>query len=328
MMILMFMGLIVLTVGALGYALMYKSISNQQKSGQRIKNLQTDKKTKVKAQAKRMDEKQRRKARENTLKNVAEQRSAGKKATSPPLHMRLMQAGMTMTVKTFYMISAGLSVVGFLAALIGGAPLHVAAGIGFAAGVGLPRLVVHMKRAKRFKAFTLIFPHAIDVIVRGIRSGLPLNDCLRIIAQDSEEPVRSEFRKLIESTQLGVPVPEACERLYESVPTPETNFFAIVIAIQSSAGGNLSEALSNLSKVLRERRKLADKIKALSTEAKTSAGIIGSLPFVVGIAVSFMTPGYLDALWETKSGHNILLFIFISMAMGIGVMKKMIAFKF
>ena len=328
MIMLAMIGLAVLTVGALGYALMYNSISDNKKSNERIKSLQVDRKTKVKAQAKKVDDKQRRKARENALKNVEEQRSASKTADKPSLSMRISQAGMTLSVRNYYIISAVLAVVGFLASLVGGAPLHIAGGISFICGVGVMRMVVSFKRARRFKAFITIFPNAIDVIVRGIRSGLPLNDCLKIIANDAEEPVRGEFRKMIEATQMGISVPEACERLYESVPTPETNFFSIVIAIQSSAGGNLSEALSGLSKVLRERRKMADKIKAFSTEAKTSATIIGALPFVVALAVFFTTPGYLDALWETDSGQTVLMFIAGSMGLGVAIMKKMINFKF
>jgi tight adherence protein B len=328
MILLAMIGLAVVTVGALAYALLYNSITSSKKSNDRIKSFQVDKKVKVTANTKKVDDKQRRKTRENTLKNVEEQRSTGKKAHSPSLVMKISQAGMTLSMRNFYIISVVLGVAGFFGGLAGGAPLHIAGGIAFVAGVGLPRFFITFKRARRFKAFTTIFPNAIDVIVRGIRSGLPLNDCLRIIATDTDEPVRSEFRKLIEATQMGISVPEACERLYESVPTPETNFFSIVIAIQSSAGGNLSEALSGLSKVLRERRKMADKIKAFSTEAKTSAGIIGALPFVVALAVFFTTPGYLDALWETQSGKNVLLFIAGSMGLGIAIMKKMINFKF
>lgn len=328
MIVLAFIGLAVLTVGALVYALRYDSISNNKKSSQRIKSMQADKNTKVKVQAKRVDDKQRRKARENTLKNVEDQRKTGKKAAAPSMPMKISQAGLGWSIKTFYMISVGLAVVSFFPLLVMTKSLPIALGLSFASGLGLPRLFVSFKRARRLRAFIMIFPNAIDVIVRGVRSGLPLNDCLRIIAQDSDEPVRSEFRKLVEATQMGIPVPEACERLYESVPTSETNFFAIVISIQSSAGGNLSEALSNLSKVLRERRKMADKIKAFSTEAKTSAMIIGSLPFVVALLVHFTTPGYLDPLFESKTGHKILFYIACSMGFGIMVMKKMIAFKF
>lgn len=328
MVFLAMIGLAVLTVGALAYALMYNSITDNKKSNDRIKSLQVDRKTKVKAQSKKVDDKQRRKARESALKNVEEQRSAGRKADKPSLRMLISQAGMELSVRNFYLISAVLGVLGFFGSLVGGAPLHIAGGISFVCAVGLMRFYISFRRARRFKAFITIFPNAIDVIVRGIRSGLPLNDCLRIIANDADEPVRGEFRKMIEATSMGISVPEACERLYESVPTPETNFFSIVIAIQSSAGGNLSEALSGLSKVLRERRKMADKIKAFSTEAKTSAAIIGALPFVVALAVFFTTPGYLDALWETQSGKNVLMFIAGSMGLGVAIMKKMINFKF
>ncbi|MGI9364588.1 MAG: type II secretion system F family protein [Rhizobiaceae bacterium] len=328
MILLAMIGLAVLTVGTLAYALMYNSISNNKKSSSRIKSLQADKQTNVKNQVKKVDDKQRRKARENALKNVEEQRSSGRKANAPSLSMKISQAGMTLSMRNFYIVSAVLAIFGFLGATAGGAPLHIAGGISFVCGLGLPRFFISFKRARRFRAFTLIFPNAIDVIVRGIRSGLPLNDCLRIIANDADEPVRGEFRKMIEATQMGITVPEACERLYESVPTPETNFFSIVIAIQSSAGGNLSEALSGLSKVLRERRKMADKIQAFSTEAKTSAIIIGALPFVVAIAVYFTTPDYLNPLWETQSGKNVLMFIAVSMTLGVGIMKKMINFKF
>ena len=188
-MILAMIGLAVVTVGALGYALMYNSISDNKKSNERIKSLQVDRKTKVQAQAKKVDDKQRRKARESALKNVEEQRTNGKKADKPSLPMRISQAGMTLSIRNFYMISVALAVVGFLGSLVAGAPLHIAGGISFVCGVGLMRFYISFRRARRFKSFITIFPNAIDVIVRGIKSGLPLNDCLRIIANDADEPV-------------------------------------------------------------------------------------------------------------------------------------------
>lgn len=327
-----FIGMMVLAfivIVTLLYALFFNKINNDKKASERIKSMQADPKTKAKVQNKRLDDKQRRKARENTLKNVEEQRSTGKKAASPSLQMRIVQAGLTITMPKYYIMCV---VVGLLVCiglfLFTPAPIYIALGAGFVAGGGVPYWFVNFKRKKRFNRFTLIFPNAIDVIVRGVRSGLPLNDCLRIIAQDAEEPVKSEFRKLCEATQMGITVPDACNRLYDSIPTSETNFFAIVIAIQSSAGGNLSEALSNLSKVLRERRKMADKVQAFSTEAKTSAAIIGSLPFIVAGLVHLSTPKYLLPLFTTDTGNKIILFCAISMGFGIFVMKKMINFKF
>ncbi len=317
------------TVGALGYGVFYNSITNDKKTDERMKALQVDKKTKAVVQTKKLDEKQRRKEREDTLKNVDAQRAGGKKAANPNLAAKMVQAGMTISMKKFYLFSVLFGILIFFVALVfSGLPFYVCLGIGFVAGFGAPRWLVSFKRTQRFKKFILIFPNAIDIIVRGIKSGLPLNDCLRIIANDSEEPVRSEFRKLVEASQMGITIPDACERLYQSVPTPETNFFAIVIAIQSSAGGNLSEALGNLSKVLRERRKMADKIKAFSTEAKTSAMIIGSLPFIVAGLIAFTTPGYLDPLFEHPTGNKILIGSAVAMSFGIFIMKKMINFKF
>ena len=324
-----FIGLAAVSAGLILYAILYTAIERDKKTSQRMKSLQTDPKTKAAKQARQVDEKTRRKMREDALKTIDSQRDAGKAATSPPLSMRITQAGLTISTKQFYAMSLGLGAAVFaFAFLLTPASLLVAGGAAFAATVGLPLWILNFIRAKRFRQFILAFPNAVDVIVRGVRSGLPLNDCLRIIANDSEEPVKSEFRKVIEATQLGINTPEAVGRLYDSIPTSETNFFAIVIAIQSQAGGNLSEALGNLSKVLRERRKMSDKIKAVSSEAKWSAIIIGSLPFVVAGLVSLTTPGYMDALFETSSGHKVLFFCALSMGGGILIMKKMINFKF
>ena len=122
--------------------------------------------------------------------------------------------------------------------------------------------------------------------MRGLKSGLPLGDCIRIVANEAQEPVKTEFRKIIEQQAVGMPLAEAVATLYERMPVSEANFFVIVIAIQSKAGGSLSDALGNLSKVLRDRKKIKQKIAALSMEAKASACIIGSLP-IVAIAGHF-----------------------------------------
>ena len=134
------------------------------------------------------------------------------------------------------------------------------------------------------------FPNAVDIIIRGVKAGLPLGDCLRVIASESPEPLRTEFRRIVEAQAVGLSVTEAVERIGERVPVTEANFFAIVIGIQQKAGGNLTEALTNLSRVIRERKKMKAKVKAVSSEAKTSAGIIGALPFIVGFFVYITTP--------------------------------------
>jgi tight adherence protein B len=165
-----------------------------------------------------------------------------------------------------------------------------------------------------------------DVIVRGVKAGLPLNDCLRIIAAEAAEPVRSEFKHIVESQALGVTIADACARLPERVPVPEASFFAIVIAIQQKAGGNLSEALGNLSRVLRERKKMFGKIKAMSMEAKASAWIIGALPVIVMGLVYMSSPKYIMLLFIDPTGHLILAASAIWMAIGIFVMRRMINF--
>jgi tight adherence protein B len=167
-----------------------------------------------------------------------------------------------------------------------------------------------------------------DVIVRGVKAGLPLNDCIKIIANEAAEPVKGEFRTIMETQAMGVPLPEAVAKLPERVPVPETSFFAIVIAIQARAGGNLSEALGNLSRVLRDRKRMKGKISAMSQEAKASAAIIGALPVIVMVLVYITSPNYIMLLFITQMGNVILGAAAIWMTLGMLVMKKMINFDY
>jgi tight adherence protein B len=211
--------------------------------------------------------------------------------------------------------------------VFGGGP--VASGVlGLAAGLGLPRWILGFLKRRREKVFLNIFPDAVDVIVRGVKAGLPLGDCLKIIANEAQEPVRSEFRAVVETQTIGMPVGEACLKLYESIPLPEANFFGIVVSIQQKAGGNLSEALGNLSRVLRERKRMQAKIRAMSMEAKASAAIIGALPPVVMMLVYITSPNYIELLWTTPVGRMMLVACAMWMTMGVFVMKKMINFDF
>jgi tight adherence protein B len=204
-------------------------------------------------------------------------------------------------------------------------PLMILAGY-FVGGFGVPRWVLVFLRNRRLKRFVALFPDAIDVIIRGVKAGLPLLESLRIVAKEFPDPVRSEFVSVIEAQTVGLTLTEAIERIAERVPVAEARFFAILIGIQQKSGGNLAEGLGNLSRVLRDRKKIAQKIKAMSAEAKASAGIIGSLPFIVATLVYLTSPGYMDMLWLTSEGHTMLLFSAIWMGTGIMVMKKMIAF--
>jgi tight adherence protein B len=181
---------------------------------------------------------------------------------------------------------------------------------------------------RRLRKFVELFPDSIDIIVRGVKAGLPLGDCLRIIANEVAEPVRGEFRQVVEAATMGLSISEACERLATQVPISETSFFSIVINIQQKAGGNLSEALSNLSGVLRERRMMEGKIKAFSAEAKASAMIIASLPFIVAGLVYLTSPSYISLLWERPVGEIVLAVSAIWMAVGVFIMRKMVNFDY
>jgi len=265
--------------------------------------------------------------RKQILKTLKEQEKQQKKAT---LNMaaKLQQAGLKGNVKVFWIVSACVGGAVFLAMLLAVRNPLIALGAGFAAGVGLPRWVVGFLAGRRIKKFTEHFSDAMDIIVRGIKSGLPVHDCLKIIGKESPEPLSGEFRRLVESIGMGQSMGDALEKMYERMPTHELRFFAIVLAIQAKTGGNLAEALNNLSTVLRARKMMREKIKALSSEAIASSFIIGSLPPGVVVLITVTTPSYMAPMFSDPRGHLMLLGAAFWMAMGIFVMRKMINFKF
>ena len=242
------------------------------------------------------------------------------------LQNRIEQAGLSIGRRQFVV---GCVLFGFLLAAATELELRsllLAVMVLVIGAAGLPRLLLERLRRRRFAKFVANFPNAIDLIVRGVKSGLPLGDTIRIAANESVDPVKSEFRKIVESLSLGLTLPEAVERMAQRVPITETNFFSIVIAIQGQAGGNLSEAIGNLSRVLRERRKMRQKISAMSMEAKASAAIIGAVPFLVVGALYVSSPKYVSLLWMTSHGRMIAGIAIFWMAIGVAMMKKMIAF--
>jgi tight adherence protein B len=244
------------------------------------------------------------------------------------LRRRLDQAGLaTVSTKSFWIASAALAAVTFLLCLIQGQALLVMVLVPFATGLGLPRWVLSFLKKRREKMFTENFAGAIDVIVRSVKSGLPTNDALRIVSTEFRDPVGGEFKRLIESMKVGVTLEQALKKMYENMPTAEVSFFAIVMTIQLKTGGNLAEALGNLSAVLRDRKRLQGKIKAMSSEAKASAMIIGSLPPGVATIVYLTAPAYISVLFTTRMGNVLLAICAFWMGTGIMVMKKMMNFK-
>ncbi|KEQ03519.1 MULTISPECIES: type II secretion system F family protein [Pseudorhizobium] len=330
--ILLIVALVAVSAGAVSYALLFSRIETENKTSARISRVKSAESdlSKVKAARDRVQElSKRRKSVQDSLKDLEKkQEERSKKMGDGSLKSRLAQTGLPLTMPRFYMMSGALGVFALVAALLAGIPLIAAAGAAFVAVIGLPRWIVAFLVKRRQKQFLTEFPNALDVMVRSIKSGLPLNDALRLIAADGQEPVKAEFRRVVESQQVGLSIPEACVRMMQTMPLPEVNFFAIVITIQSQAGGNLSEALGNLAKVLRERKKMKAKVQALSMEAKASAVIIGALPFIVALLVYLTSPEYMTILFTDPRGHMIMLFSAIWMSIGIFVMRNMINFDF
>ncbi len=318
-----------LSVGALIYGLMYSRFRGAAQAEKRIDQIQTRPAVGGAKGRAVVDPNKRRKSVQDSLKEMEDKQKAKSASQSAPsLAMRIQQAGLSWSRQTFIIISVVLGAAGFAIPYFLNAPLYAAAGLAVAGALGMPLWIVNFLRKRRFKKFLKEFPNSVDIIVRGIKAGLPLNDCMRIIAAEAAEPVRSEFRQIHEQQALGMAMGDAVARLPDRVPVPEANFFAIVIAIQQRAGGNLAEALGNLSKVLRERARLVGKVKALSAEAKASAYIIGSLPLIVMFLVYLTSPDYIMLLFTTQIGNLILLVAGVWASMGVLIMRRMINFDF
>ena len=320
-----------LGVGGIAYAFLFNTIEADKKADRRLKTVKradTDGRAKSQKRDRAQEALKRRKTVSDSLDKLEEKNKDRNKAIlNPPLEGRIAQAGMSLSMTQFYVISVVCAIVGFILPILFLQPLYISAAVAFVFGLGLPRFWVSRRRKKRIAAFLAEFPNALDIIVRAIKSGLPLNDGIRLIAQEAKEPVRSEFQRIVESQQMGISTPDAIARMYERVPTPEANFFGIVVQIQSQAGGNLSEALGNLSNVLRGRKQMREKVKSLAMEAKASGYIIGALPFVVAVLVTLVDRDFLMPLIEKDRGHMLLAISAGLYITGIAMMRKMINFE-
>ena len=240
----------------------------------------------------------------------------------------LRRSGIKITLQQFFLICGGIFVFACLFYIYLAFPVIGIIPFGLSVGFGLPLWIIRFIGRRRTKKFTLLFADAMDVIIRGIRSGLPVGECLAIIGRESPDPVGPIFQQIVEATKVGLSLDQAMKRAEEDMPTAEFRYFVIVLNIQSQTGGNLADTLQNLSNVLRDRKKLRDKIQALSSEAKASAMIIGSLPFLVASALWTLNPNYMNVLFTATTGHAMLLGSAIWMSMGIFIMKQMINFEF
>ena len=314
--------LVSVAIGGVAYVFIYPVLSGERKAEQRIRNVASSDLT---VRAARRPQKSRREDIETTLKDFEKRQ---KKSKNVPITVRIAHAGLSWSRRQFVIISASIGLGMFFAAFLSGTGLLPAAALGFAGAFGVPRWLLSFLKKRREARFLETLADAVDIIVRGVKAGLPLLDCMKMITMESSEPLKTEFRMILETQAIGVPLGEACAKLYERTPLPEANFFGIVVAIQQKAGGNLSEALGNLSKVLRDRKKMRAKIQAMSQEAKASAAIIGALPIAVMILVYITTPEYISLLFTHPTGHILLAGSAVWMTMGVLVMKKMINFDF
>ena len=310
-------------LGGVAWVFVYPMLSGEKQAESRRASI-----ARPEPAAKRQADKNQRSRREQVESSLKDLEARRQKETKLSLNMRLQRAGLDWTPQRFWIVSGILGAVAFLGVLFAGGGIMGAAGLGFAAGFGVPRWALGFLKKRREKKFLAALPDAVDVIVRGIKAGLPLFESIKVVAADAPEPLRSEFNAIIETQAIGMPLGEACARLYDRMPVPEANFFGIVVSIQQKSGGNLSEALGNLSKVLRDRKKMAEKIQAMSMEAKASAGIIGSLPPIEMVLVYITTPDYISLLWTHPTGQVMLVACVLWMSMGVFVMKKMINFDF
>lgn len=320
-----------LSIAGLAYALLSPLMDQEDRKERITKFAVADRRAAHAKQAVVEDAASRRKTIASKLKQqqaIIDEKAKNAASSKAPLDVRIKRAGLTWTKRSYVMISA-MCGLGLYAALSGmGAPMFACLAAGAAGALGLPNWYVSLKGKSRMKKFLNEYPNAIDVIVRGMKAGLPLNDCMMIISREAAEPVRTEFKHIVEQQQMGMQLNEAVAKMYQRVPLPEVNFLAIMMAIQGQSGGNLSEPLGNLSKVVRDRKRMKAKIDAMSMEAKSSAGIIACLPVVVIILIYLSSPDYITLLFTERLGNILLGACGLLMMTGILVMRKMINFDF
>lgn len=315
-----------LCIAAVVFVLMWPYLSGDKQTEKRIGSVTESRTKKIASRSAAEVAANRKKAVADTLKDIEQRKKAKERLT---LKLRLIRSGLSYSPFAYRVGSAVAGIIFAVASLIMFPTTPLAAPVaGFVGAFGAPRWYLIYLTKRRQNKFLAEFANSIDVIVRGVKSGLPLNECLGIIARESPDPISTEFREVVEQQRVGVTLADALDRMMERMPLPEVKFFAIVVAIQQQAGGNLSEALGNLSGVLRDRIRLHMKVRALSAEAKASAAVLAALPPIVTILVYLSSPKYISLLWTTKSGQFFVLIAGIWMTMGVLVMRKMINFKY
>jgi tight adherence protein B len=328
---LIIIGLIALGVGGVALILLYPYLSADRNASRRLESISDKSKLVPKLSFRQRflkdDPKDtRRRQLQESLKQLEEEEKKRKKKMT--LRVMLAQAGLESSPRSFFMLSAVMAAIAGAVIYIFGLPWYAAIAAAAAAGIGLPRWCLNFLRRRRQQVFLNDFADAIDIVVRGLKSGLPVNEAMKVIANEVAPPVGPEFLEVVEGQRVGITIDQGIERMFERMPLAEVNFLAIVMAIQSKTGGNLAEALGNLSKVLRDRKKMKAKIRSVSQEAKSSAMIIGALPFCIIGLLSIFSPDYLTPLWTTRIGNILVVGCVVWMLLGTLVMRKMINFDY
>jgi len=323
-----FMVLAALAVGGIAVAIFLPQLTGQADISKRVSDIAGDgtgRKSGLRGHfTEGKGEKRRNQIQESLDKFEKKQEKKKKKVT---IKVMIQRAGLDMSIKTYWIYSVAAGVAGGIAALFAGVVPLVAVGAAIASGLGLPRWFLSMLTKRRQEDFLRLFADAIDVMVRGLKAGLPVNEAMKVIASEMDAPVGPEFTEIVQGQRVGITLEQGVERMMDRIPLAEVNFLAIVMAIQKSTGGNLAEALENLSTVLRDRKKMKAKVQAISQEAKASAAIIGSLPFAIGGGMMVLNPEYLNPLFDTERGNIMLMVAGGWMMVGVLIMRKMINFK-
>lgn len=252
---------------------------------------------------------------------------AGSESRIAALALRLHRTGKGWTISQYAYASAGLALAVSVIIFIKSGAALLSLGIGLFVGAGLPHMVVNYFIKKRTGAFTTKFPDAIELLVRGLRSGLPVTETLGIVSSEVPGPVGEEFKLVTERIKIGKTMEDALQETADRLNTPEFSFFCITLAIQRETGGNLAETLSNLADVLRKRAQMKLKIRAMSSESKASAYIVGALPFIVFTMVWWINPKYLGGFFTDERLIATGLGGLVWMGIGAFIMAKMVSFE-
>jgi tight adherence protein B len=244
------------------------------------------------------------------------------------IRQKLQTSGTNLTLGDFAFASVSIAVaIAFLLYLLLDLPPGVVLGVSLVVGFGIPNFVIGWKALRRGRQFNLLFPEAVDLMVRALRAGLPVQEAIANVSRDIKDPVGGIFRRAQQEMQLGVPIEQALWRVAKSVQTDEFNFLIVALSIQRDTGGNLAETLANLSALLRARQQLRLKIKAFTSEARATMMIMAGLPFLVGGALFLISPKYIGPLFTTPTGQMVAAAAACSMGIGIFIMNKIATIK-